>query len=68
MLSSESNNTNTLLSMSYNFTVATDEIWTIDVPDSFVNVTVEACIWASEWPTTLNEPDPNIHIKPPLVP
>jgi hypothetical protein len=44
MLSSEYNRANTLLSESYNFTVATDEIQTIDVLDSFINMTVEACI------------------------
>ena len=37
------------------------------VPDLFVNMIVEACIWDSKKPITLNEPGPKIHIKPTSV-
>ena len=39
----------------------------MDVPDSFVNMTVEAYNWDSEKPITLNELDLKMHIKPTSV-
>ena len=57
----------TLWSVGSNLTCAIEGIWTVDVSDFFVNMIVEACIWDSKRPITLNESGPKIHIKPPSV-
>jgi hypothetical protein len=42
--SSEYDSTNTLSSRGSTLTGAIEGIWTVDVPDSFVKMTIEACI------------------------
>ena len=58
--SSEYDNTNTLSSMGSNSTCATGRIWTMGVPYSFVNMTLEVYIRDSKKPITLNERGPNL--------
>ena len=53
-------------SLGYNFTMATLGIGTVDVPDLFVKLRLEACICNSKGPMTLELLEPNNQVEPPI--